>query len=169
MTESHTYTKTIDGLIRALERADARGSDLRDARGLHAEIERLQRLAAPEIKRRARAAKARKEAKAEALADEWRVALAHDPQTMPPSLHRAVARTADATASYTVVWAARKSAAPKARHVARYCTTPGGKLIRYPGAYRWPKTYHAAVRELTVGAGWVLKNLDRLARVECGL
>lgn len=30
-------------------------------------------------------------------------------------------------------------------------TTPGGKPIRHPNAYRWPKVYHASTLHVVVG------------------
>jgi len=34
-------------------------------------------------------------------------------------------------------------------------TTPGGKYIRYPNAYKWPKVYHASTRRVEVGEDWM--------------
>ena len=36
-----------------------------------------------------------------------------------------------------------------------YYTTPGGKEIAHPGAYRWPKVYHASTWTLHVGVDWI--------------
>jgi hypothetical protein len=35
-----------------------------------------------------------------------------------------------------------------------YWTTPGGKLIHYPNAYRWHKIYHPSTLRVEVGANW---------------
>lgn len=36
-----------------------------------------------------------------------------------------------------------------------YFTTIGGKPIRHPSAYRWPKIYHPSEAKITVGQAWI--------------
>lgn len=38
-------------------------------------------------------------------------------------------------------------------------TTPGGKPIYHPSAYRWPKVYHASTLEIRVNPYWVQTHL----------
>ena len=40
-----------------------------------------------------------------------------------------------------------------------YYTTPGGKPIYYPSAYRWPKCYHPSTLEIQVNPYWLLRHL----------
>jgi len=44
---------------------------------------------------------------------------------------------------------------PRTEGETGYCTTPGGKLIHYPNAYKWPKVYWPSTIRVVVGAGWV--------------
>jgi hypothetical protein len=37
-------------------------------------------------------------------------------------------------------------------------TTPSGKEIRYPHAYKWPKLYHRSTRRVTVGEAWLARH-----------
>lgn len=46
--------------------------------------------------------------------------------------------------------------APRAAGRSYYWTTPGGKAIQYPNAYRWPKVYHASSRRIEVGVDWLV-------------
>jgi hypothetical protein len=49
--------------------------------------------------------------------------------------------------------------APTIKGTGFYWTTPGGKIINYPNAYKWRKIYHASTRRLAVSEEW-LKNMN---------
>lgn len=53
------------------------------------------------------------------------------------------------------------SASPSMEGEGFYWTTPGGRPIQYPNAYKWAKVYHPSSIRVSVGLGWVL---DMLAR-----
>ena len=50
-----------------------------------------------------------------------------------------------------------------------YTTISGRTIIRHPGAYRWPKTYHASTRRVLVGAGWLVAMRQRRREYFAGL
>lgn len=49
--------------------------------------------------------------------------------------------------------------APEAEGTSYYFTTPGGKPINHPNAYRWPKVYHPSTRHVEVGQGWLQRGV----------
>lgn len=58
---------------------------------------------------------------------------------------------------------------PKLLGSGYYWTTPGGKLINHPNAYKWPKVYNASTRRVEVGAlTWpvLTREAERKAAVE---
>lgn len=48
--------------------------------------------------------------------------------------------------------------APYGHGISSHYTTPTGKIVRYPNAYRWPKVYHPSTRKILVGRGWLSRN-----------
>jgi hypothetical protein len=51
-------------------------------------------------------------------------------------------------------------AAPRMKGESWHYTTPGGKPIHYPNAYRWPKVYHNSTLRIVVGREWLDANRD---------
>lgn len=47
---------------------------------------------------------------------------------------------------------------PKVTGKSYYWTTPGGRPIHFPNAYKWPKIYHASTLSVEVGIGWLIEN-----------
>lgn len=44
---------------------------------------------------------------------------------------------------------------PELHGKSHHWTTPGGKPIHFPSAYRWRKVYHASTMHIRVGRKWV--------------
>jgi len=44
---------------------------------------------------------------------------------------------------------------PKLLGRSYYWTTPGGRPIYYPNAYKWPKVYHPSTKRVEVGIGFL--------------
>lgn len=59
---------------------------------------------------------------------------------------------------YPLIWENSKDKPYTTGH-SYYWTTPGGKPIYYPNAYRWPKVYHGSTITLHVGQKWFNKLL----------
>lgn len=52
-----------------------------------------------------------------------------------------------------------KRRAPRVEGASFYWTTPGGKPISHPSAYRWEKVYHPSTLRIVVGADWVRRRM----------
>ena len=59
--------------------------------------------------------------------------------------------------------------APHEAGESSYYTTPGGKLIHHPNAYKWAKVYHASTVCVEVGRKWLERRcwLRRMSPVSC--
>lgn len=71
------------------------------------------------------------------------------------SIRRALRAQAKAPHKSTPVEVIPGNAAPKVKGESYYFTTPGGKPIFYPAAYRWPKVYHGSTIRVEVGSAYV--------------
>jgi hypothetical protein len=79
----------------------------------------------------------------------------------PVTPMRAVARFAGEPRLDVVVVPGK--AAPHVEGSAACWTTPGGKPITYPNAYKWPKVYHHSTVHVEVGAAWVERYANLIA------
>lgn len=82
-----------------------------------------------------------------------------NPETLPLPLRRAARRAVDAHASCPVVLIPGDNP-PKLVGESFHFTTPGGRPVRYPNAYRrayGKPVYHPSTLRVEVGAGFPLR------------
>ncbi len=77
-------------------------------------------------------------------------------QATTPELRRLVRRLARSATS-TPVEVVAGADEPAEAGEGYYWTTPGGKRIRYPNAYKWPKVYVPSSIRVEVGREWLMQ------------
>lgn len=77
---------------------------------------------------------------------------------------RAAAQSASPPARVLVV-SGSKNPAPRLAGQQGYWTTPSGNtIVRYPNAYRWPKTYHCSTLRVEVHVDWIAAHMMDILR-----